>query len=175
MPVEWTDRGAGLVAGEEVPMGIRDRIKRRLPIIGAGGNRGRTEVAPPAAPMPTAAPAAAAEPAPEPHGGRSAREVIDELVKGNKIVLFMKGSPMSPMCGFSATAAGILEGYNKPLAHFNVLSDPEIRSEVKEYSQWPTIPQVYVNGEFLGGSDILRQMHESGELQEVIDEAFAEA
>lgn len=156
-------------------MGIRDRIKRRLPIIGMGGNRGRSEVVPPAAPAPSAPPAAAApEPAEDPRKGRSAHDVIDELVKGNKVVLFMKGSPMSPQCGFSANAAGILGSYNKPLAHFNVLSDPEIRSEIKEYSQWPTIPQVYVGGEFLGGSDILRQMHESGELKEVIDEAFAE-
>lgn len=156
-------------------MGIRDRIKRRLPIIGMGGNRGRSEPVPPAAPAPSAPPPAAAAPPADPRGGRSARDVIDELVKGNKIVLFMKGSPTSPMCGFSANAAGILDSYNKPLAHFNVLSDPEIRTEIKEYSQWPTIPQIYVGGEFLGGSDILRQMHESGELKEVIDEAFTEA
>jgi len=154
-------------------MGIRDRIKRRLPIIGMGGNKGRTQPVPPAAPAPGAPPAAAVQ-AEDPRGGRSAHDVIDELVKGNKLVLFMKGSPTSPMCGFSANAAGILESYNKPLAHFDVLSDPEVRNEVKEYSQWPTLPQVYVNGEFLGGSDILRQMHESGELKECIDEAFAE-
>jgi monothiol glutaredoxin len=156
-------------------MGIRDRIKRRLPIIGMGGNRGTAAPSPPAAPAPGPAPTMSTEPAPDPRGGRSARDVIDELVKGNKVVLFMKGSPTSPMCGFSANAAGILESYNRPLAHFDVLSDPEIRSEIKEYSQWPTIPQIYVGGEFLGGSDILRQMHESGELKECIDEAFAEA
>ncbi len=157
-------------------MGIRDRIKRRLPIIGMGGNRGRPDAAPPAPPAPGPAPtvsAEAAEPEADPRGGRTAQEMIDELVKGNPVVLFMKGSPSSPMCGFSARAAGILTGYGKPLAHFDVLSDPEVRHEVKEYSQWPTIPQIYVNGEFLGGSDILNQMHESGELKECIDEAFA--
>ena len=157
-------------------MGIRDRIKRRLPIIGMGGNRGRTDGAPaapaaPAAPQRTAAPSAPVEPAPDPRSGRSAAEFIDELVKGNPVVLFMKGTPASPNCGFSASAAGILESYNQPLAHFDVLSDPEIRQEIKEYSQWPTIPQIYVGGEFLGGSDIVRQMHESGELKECIEAA----
>ena len=151
-------------------MGIRDRIKRRLPIIGTGGNRGRAEsVSAPAAP---AAPATPAAPAPDPREGRSGKDFIAELVKGNQIVLFMKGSPSSPKCGFSASAAGILGSYGQPLAHFDVLSDPEIRQEIKDYSQWPTIPQVYVGGEFLGGSDILRQMHESGELKECIDQAF---
>ena len=158
-------------------MGIRDRIKRRLPIIGMGGNRGRPEAAPPAPPEPGPAPTVSAEAAEvetDPRAGRSARDVIDDLVKSNRLVLFMKGSPSSPMCGFSAKAAGILTGYDRPLTHFNVLSDPEIRHEIKEYSQWPTIPQIYVNGEFLGGSDILRQMHDSGELKECLDEAFAE-
>jgi monothiol glutaredoxin len=111
----------------------------------------------------------------EPRGGRSPREVIDDLVKTKPLVLFMKGSPDSPQCGFSASAAGILKSYGHTLTHFNVIADPAVRSEVKEYSQWPTIPQVYVGGEFLGGSDILRQMHESGELKECLDEAFAGA
>lgn len=151
-------------------MGIRDRIKRRLPIIGMGGNRSKP--APTAAPRPAPPPAQSAEPAADPRGGKSAAELIDELVKGHPVVLFMKGSPESPMCGFSANAAGILSSYGCSLMHFDVLSDPEVRAEVKEYSQWPTIPQIYVGGEFLGGSDILRQMHDSGELKEVIDEAM---
>ena len=157
-------------------MGIRDRIKRRLPIIGMGGNRSRSQPEPAAAPTPSPAPAAppAAAPQPDSQAGRSPTEVIDELVKGNKVVLFMKGSPMSPKCGFSANAAGILGSYNRPLAHFDVLSDPAVRQEIKDYSQWPTLPQVYVGGEFLGGSDILRQMHESGELKECLDEAFGD-
>ncbi len=159
-------------------MGIRDRIKRRLPIIGMGGNRGQATPVPPAAP-PVAPPTSAgpAEVAPEPEdpkGGVPVSQFIDELVKSNPVVLFMKGSPASPMCGFSANAAGILSGYGKPLVHFDVLSDPEVRQGIKEYSEWPTIPQVYIGGEFLGGSDILRQMHENGELQQCIDEAFTD-
>ena len=102
-------------------------------------------------------------------------ERIQHELDENGVVLFMKGSPTSPMCGFSANAAGILSSYDHPLTHFDVLSDPEIRTEVKEYSQWPTLPQIYVNGEFLGGSDILRQMHESGELKECLDEPFGES
>lgn len=155
-------------------MGIRDRIKRRLPIIGSGGNRGRAESVPAPTP-PSAASAAPAQPAevPDPREGRSAKDFIEELVKGNQVVLFMKGSPASPKCGFSASAAGILGSYEQALTHFDVLSDPEIRQEIKDYSQWPTIPQVYVGGEFLGGSDILRQMHESGELKECIEQASA--
>jgi monothiol glutaredoxin len=96
------------------------------------------------------------------------REFIDEFVKGNKVVLFMKGTPDSPMCGFSANAAAILRGYGAPIASINVLADPEIRQGIKDYSNWPTIPQVYINGEFLGGSDILMQMHQAGELKEMI-------
>lgn len=155
-------------------MGIRDRIKRRLPIIGMGGNRGQTSVAPRPAPA-APAPARAAPEAPEPPApaGVPASQFIDELVKNNPVVVFMKGSPASPMCGFSANAAGILGSYGRPLVHFDVLSDPEVRQAVKEYSEWPTIPQIYVGGEFLGGSDILRQMHENGELRGCLDEAFS--
>ena len=80
----------------------------------------------------------------------------------------MKGSPSSPQCGFSANAAGILQSYGVDLHHVNVLADPAIRQGIKDYSNWPTIPQVYVGSEFLGGSDILMQMHESGELKELI-------
>jgi monothiol glutaredoxin len=152
-------------------MGIRDRIKRRLPIIGMGGNRGQTTVAPRPAPPP--APAAPAEPEPPAHGGVPVSQFIEDLVKNNPVVVFMKGSPASPMCGFSANAAGILGSYGRPLVHVDVLSDPEVRQGVKEYSEWPTIPQIYVGGEFLGGSDILRQMHENGELKDCLDEAFA--
>ena len=98
-------------------------------------------------------------------------EYIDEVVKNNTVVLFMKGSPAQPQCGFSATAAGILQGYGVDIHHVDILIDPEVRQGVKEYSNWPTLPQIYVGGEFLGGSDILRQMHDQGELGEVIEEA----
>ena len=96
---------------------------------------------------------------------------IDELVKGNDIVLFMKGSASFPMCGFSGRAVQILKACGvdaKALKTVNVLDDPEIRQGIKEYSNWPTIPQLYVNGEFIGGSDIMMDMYESGELQQVI-------
>jgi len=107
-------------------------------------------------------------------GEQDVQTFIAELVGSNKIVLFMKGNPSSPMCGFSANAAGILMQYGKPLTHFDILSDPEVRQGVKEFSQWPTIPQIYVGGEFLGGSDILVQMHGNGELKEAIEAAHAE-
>lgn len=156
-------------------MGIRDSIKKRLPIFGSG------DAAPARAASPTPAQAARPVPPPpvaEPEAGRgevSVSDFIDDLVKSNKIVLFMKGSPDMPQCGFSANASAILRTYGKPLAHFDVLSDPEVRQGIKEYSQWPTIPQIYVGGEFLGGSDILMQMHQAGELKDAIEEAFAQA
>ena len=155
-------------------MGIIDRIKNRLPVVGAGGGS-PTQAGAPARPY---SPSSFSDPEPEPESARGERpvqEFIDELVKTNKIVLFMKGSPAAPMCGFSANAASILTSYGKPLATFDILSDPEVRNGVKEYSSWPTLPQIYVNGEFLGGSDILREMHQNGELKSAIDEAFAGA
>jgi monothiol glutaredoxin len=96
---------------------------------------------------------------------------IDTLVKGNDIVLFMKGSASFPMCGFSGRAIQILKAVGvdtKGITTVNVLDDPEIRQGIKEYSNWPTIPQLYVKGEFIGGSDIMMEMYESGELQQVI-------
>ncbi|MDP3522865.1 MAG: Grx4 family monothiol glutaredoxin [Hydrogenophaga sp.] len=96
---------------------------------------------------------------------------IDQLVKSNDIVLFMKGSASFPMCGFSGRAIQILKACGvdpKGLKTVNVLDDPEIRQGIKDYSQWPTIPQLYVKGEFIGGSDIMMEMYESGELQQVI-------
>jgi monothiol glutaredoxin len=99
---------------------------------------------------------------------------IDQLVKGNDIVLFMKGSASFPMCGFSGRAIQILKAVGvetKGIITVNVLDDPEIRQGIKEYSNWPTIPQLYVRGEFVGGSDIMMEMYESGELQQVITTA----
>jgi monothiol glutaredoxin len=99
---------------------------------------------------------------------------IDQLVKGNDIVLFMKGSASFPMCGFSGRAIQILKAVGvetKGITTVNVLDDPEIRQGIKEYSNWPTIPQLYVKGEFVGGSDIMMEMYESGELQQVVTAA----
>ncbi len=100
----------------------------------------------------------------------SAHERIDALVKNNDVVLFMKGSPLFPQCGFSSRAIAILDHLNVEFASVDVLQDQEIRQGIKEYSDWPTIPQLYVKGEFLGGSDIMMEMYEAGELQELVEE-----
>ena len=99
----------------------------------------------------------------------SAHERIDELVKNNDVVLFMKGSPLFPQCGFSSQAIAILDHLNVEFASVDVLQDMEIRQGIKEYSDWPTIPQLYVKGEFLGGRDIMMEMYEAGELQELVE------
>ena len=100
----------------------------------------------------------------------SANERIEELVKTNNVVLFMKGSPLFPQCGFSSKAIAILDHLNVEYASVDVLQDMEIRQGIKEYSDWPTIPQLYVKGEFLGGSDIMMEMYEAGELHELVAE-----
>ncbi len=99
---------------------------------------------------------------------------IDELVKSNPVLLFMKGSASFPMCGFSGRAIQILKacGVSRPET-VNVLEDEAIRQGIKEYSNWPTIPQLYVNGELVGGSDIMMEMYESGELQQVLGQPSA--
>ena len=99
----------------------------------------------------------------------SAQDVIKEQVTKNRVVLYMKGSPDFPQCGFSANAVGILREHGvNDLFTVNVLEDPEIRQGIKQYANWPTIPQLYVNGEFVGGSDILTEMHQNGELQKLL-------
>jgi monothiol glutaredoxin len=97
------------------------------------------------------------------------QDTIREQVTGNKVVLYMKGTPQFPQCGFSANAAGMLKacGVNEFLA-VNVLADPEIRQGIKEFANWPTIPQLYINGEFVGGSDIVADLFRSGELQKIL-------
>ena len=96
---------------------------------------------------------------------------IDQLVKGSDVLLFMKGNASFPMCGFSGRAIQILKACGvdpKNVTTVNVLEDPEIRQGIKDYSQWPTIPQLYVKGEFIGGSDIMMEMYESGELKKLL-------
>lgn len=95
---------------------------------------------------------------------------IDNLVKSNDVVLFMKGNADQPMCGFSATVVRILDLVNVPFKDINVMMDMGIREGIKEYSNWPTIPQLYVKGEFIGGCDIVREMYEAGELNELFAE-----
>ena len=96
------------------------------------------------------------------------KERIDALVKGHEVVLFMKGSALFPQCGFSSRAVAILDHLGTPFETVDVLQDAEIRQGIKEYSDWPTVPQLYVKGEFVGGSDIMMEMFESGELQQLV-------
>lgn len=155
-------------------MSLIDRLKRRLPIL----NTPAPQAAPPRPAASRSARAAAMEEEreePSPRGGKPVQTFIEETVKGNPVVLFMKGSPASPQCGFSATAAGILAEYGAPITSVNVLADEQVRDGVKQYTSWPTIPQVFVGGEFIGGADILRQLHESGELKALIAKATAPA
>ena len=94
---------------------------------------------------------------------------IEQLVGDNDIVLFMKGTALFPQCGFSSRAVAILDHLGSKYETVDVLQDQEIRQGIKEYSDWPTIPQLYVKGEFVGGSDIMMEMFESGELQQLVD------
>ena len=95
---------------------------------------------------------------------------IAEIVNANDVTLFMKGTALFPQCGFSSRAIAILDHLGVAYETVDVLQDPEIRQGIKEYSDWPTIPQLYVKGEFLGGSDIMMEMFEAGELQQLLDE-----
>jgi monothiol glutaredoxin len=95
---------------------------------------------------------------------------IGEIVNNNDIVLFMKGTALFPQCGFSSRAVAILDHLNVPFETVDVLQDPEIRQGIKDYSDWPTVPQLYVKGEFVGGSDIMMEMFQAGELQQLLDE-----
>lgn len=100
----------------------------------------------------------------------SVQETIHQQVSENPVVLYMKGTPLSPQCGFSAAAVQILKACGAPkFFSVNVLENPEIRQGIKEYANWPTIPQLYVNGQFVGGSDIMREMYQNGELQKMIE------
>ena len=98
------------------------------------------------------------------------KQKIHETVTGNPVVLYMKGSPQAPQCGFSARAIQILQACGvKNLVAVDVLADPEVRQGVKDYANWPTVPQLYISGEFVGGSDIMTEMYQSGELQKQLE------
>jgi monothiol glutaredoxin len=100
------------------------------------------------------------------------QQLIRQQVTGNPVVLYMKGTPQMPQCGFSAMAVQVLQACGvRQLFTVNVLENPDIRQGIKQYANWPTIPQLYVNGEFVGGSDIMREMYESGELHKVLEGA----
>ena len=98
----------------------------------------------------------------------NAQSRIRDLVEKNDVVLFMKGTALFPQCGFSSRAVAILDRLRAKYETVDVLQDPEIRQGIKEYSDWPTVPQLYVKGEFVGGSDIMMEMFESGELQQLL-------
>jgi len=98
------------------------------------------------------------------------RDRIEEVVKNNDVVLFMKGTPLFPQCGFSSRAIAILDHLAVKYETVDVLQDPEIRAGIKDYSDWPTVPQLYVKGKFLGGSDIMMEMFQAGELQALVEE-----
>ena len=101
---------------------------------------------------------------------QAVRDKIESHVNGSKVVLFMKGTPKQPMCGFSARTIAALDSVWPDYASVNVLDDEEIREGIKAYGNWPTIPQLYIKGEFVGGCDIIREMYESGELQSLLDD-----
>ena len=97
---------------------------------------------------------------------------IDEKVKNNKVMLYMKGTTDFPQCGFSAHTVEILRSYGFPFASEDVLADPVVRDGIKRYSNWPTIPQIYIDGKFVGGCDIVHELHELGELEPMLKAAF---
>ena len=98
-------------------------------------------------------------------------ETIKQQITDNKIILYMKGSPNAPQCGFSLRTAQVLMACGQKFAYFDILSDPEIRANLPKYANWPTFPQLWINGELVGGCDIVTEMHEKGELKTLIDEA----
>lgn len=100
---------------------------------------------------------------------------IREQVESNPVVLYMKGTPQFPMCGFSSRAAAALQDCGVPFAYVNVLQDPEIFENLPRYADWPTFPQLYINGELVGGCDITLELHQKGELQKMVQEAAAAA
>lgn len=95
---------------------------------------------------------------------------IDTDIKNNPVILYMKGTAATPMCGFSAIVVQILNALQVSFKDVNVMSDPNIRQGIKDYSNWPTIPQLYIKGEFIGGSDIVREMYQTGELQQLLQD-----
>ncbi len=101
------------------------------------------------------------------------QEKIKDLITKNKVFVFMKGTKLMPMCGFSNNVVQILNSLGVPFETLDVLEDSEIRQGIKEYSNWPTIPQVYINGEFIGGSDVLIELYQKGKLQELVEVALA--
>ena len=157
-------------------MGILSRIKRRLPIVGRKTTPRPAEVADRAEPKSPGLPIAAAAPPPPPPAAMSPEEMraaIGKDVKAIPVLLYMKGNAAMPRCGFSAAVVDILRQLDVPFETRDVYSDSVLRQEIKEFSDWPTLPQLYLGGEFVGGCDIVREMHENGELAEAVSKALA--
>lgn len=155
-------------------MGIRKKIIKKLPIFGRGQAQAAQQSMSQSSTSTTESPVIFEPPKPShPRGETSPTEFIEQMIRDNQVVLFMKGSPSQPLCGFSANAAGLLSSTGHPFAHVDVIIDFEVREAIKQFSQWPTLPQVYIAGEFVGGSDIVRQMSDDGSLQEMVDAAFS--
>ena len=152
-------------------MGLIRKLGRKVIDLASGGSPKPSSV--PYQPSTAAAPAPVERPVEptSPRGDQNPIEYIEGLVAEHSVVLFMKGTLSGPQCGFSATAAGIMAGYDVVPHAVNVLIDPEVREAVKEFSGWPTIPQIYIGGEFVGGSDILTQLHGEGELESLVTAA----
>ena len=97
---------------------------------------------------------------------------IEGEIKSNKVVLFMKGTPEAPQCGFSAATVQLLNSYQYPFKGIDILANPDIRASLPEYSKWPTFPQLFINGQLVGGSDIAHELNDSGELKRMLEKAF---
>jgi monothiol glutaredoxin len=119
-------------------------------------------------PMSHSQPAPVEQPGPAPGEPNPIRDAIVEAIAGHKVILFMKGSPETPACGFSARTVAMLEELDTPFAAVDILPDPRIRQELSAISNWPTIPQLFANGELIGGCDIVTEMYESGELAQAL-------
>ena len=152
-------------------MGIRKKIIKKLPIFGRGQAAAMDRSTPKSVSKSSSATSTTPVEPPKPKHSRGEMEptaYIEKVLSENRVVLFMKGTPSQPLCGFSANAAGILSSIGHDFAHVDVIADHEIRDQIKQYSQWPTLPQIYVDKEFIGGSDILRQMSTDGSLLEML-------
>lgn len=161
-------------------MGLLSRVKNRLKIIASDVLGDDNEAAAPR-PMATAPTPAPPRP-PPPRAPAAPPPSLDDVksriaadVKKHPIVIYMKGSRGAPQCGFSAAAVDVFEQLNVPFETRNVLGEPGLREGIKAVTEWPTIPQVFVGGEFIGGTDIVREMHEKGELKAMVEQAIAAA
>ncbi|XP_074347717.1 monothiol glutaredoxin-S15, mitochondrial [Apium graveolens] len=105
----------------------------------------------------------------------SVKDIVEQDVKDNPVMLYMKGDPEIPRCGFSSLAVRVLQEYRIPIASRNILEDPELKLAVRDFSHWPTFPQIFIKGEFIGGSDIILNMHQNGELKEKLKDIVAQS